>query len=337
MDLFSTDSLLGVVDSLLVPPQFFLARYFPLVQTEDTDEIHFDVIDKTRRLAPFVSPVSEGKVVASQGYTTKTFKTAYIKDKRVFDTNRPFKRLAGEALTGALRPAERLIGMLGMDLRDQIEMTDRRMEVMAAEALRTGSITVAGENYPTTSVNFGRDAGLTITLTGTDKWDQAGVNPLDDLQDWAQLVLQKSGAMPREVTMTVDVWKLFRGNTAVQSRLDQFRGTSTLAQNAQVSEGAVYMGDLDGFSFYVYSAWYVDDAGSEQPILPAGSVTLAGAQLEGVRVYGAIRDEEAGYQAMPYYPKSWVEKDPSVRYLLMQSAPLPVPTRVNATLGATVL
>lgn len=64
---------------------------------------------------------------------------------------------------------------------------------------------------------------------------------------------------------------------------------------------------------------------------------MGGAQIQGVRAFGAIRDETAGFQAMPYYPKSWVDEDPSVRYLLMQSAPLVVPTRVNASFAATVL
>ena len=39
---------------------------------------------------------------------------------------------------------------------------------------------------------------------------------------------------------------------------------------------------------------------------------------------------------MPFFSKSWTEPDPAVRYLLMQSAPLPVPYRINASLGATV-
>ena len=58
--------------------------------------------------------------------------------------------------------------------------------------------------------------------------------------------------------------------------------------------------------------------------------------FEGVRAYGAIRDEDAGFQALPYFAKSWKENDPSVRYLLMQSAPLTVPYRINASFCATV-
>jgi hypothetical protein len=220
---------------------------------------------------------------------------------------------------------------------DQVDMINRRLEVMAADTLRTGAITIAGDLYPTTNVSFGRNSSLSVTLTGGNCWGQTGVKPLNLLQDWSQLILQICGAMPTDVVMTVDVWKVFREDATVQKRLDQYRGNSTLVQDAQVSEGGVFMGVIDGFNIFVYSGWYIDDNNAEQPILPAGTVLLGGAQIQGVQAFGAIRDEAAGYQAVPYYPKSWVEEDPSVRYLLMQSAPLVVPTRVNASFAATVL
>lgn len=336
-DLFTTNVLITAVQSLILPQSFLLDRFFPQVQTEDSEEIHFDVVDKTRRLAPFVSPVVAGRVVASQGFTTKTFKPAYIKDKRVFDANRPFKRSSGEQIGGSLAPAQRLARLVAQDIADQAEMITRRLEVMAAEALRTGAVTISGDDYPTANVSFTRDASLTVTLTGATRWGQTSINPLNSLQDWSQLVLQKSGAMPVDVVMPVDVWKVFRTDPEVQKRLDQFRGSSTLTQNAQISEGAVFMGVIDGFNIFVYAGWYINDVGAEVAILPAGTVLMGSGQIEGVRAFGAIRDIDAGLQPLAMFPKSWTDQDPSVRYLLMQSAPLTVPTRVNASFAATVL
>lgn len=37
-----------------------------------------------------------GKVVEHEGYRTKSFKPAYVKDKRRFTPDMPFKRMAGE-------------------------------------------------------------------------------------------------------------------------------------------------------------------------------------------------------------------------------------------------
>ena len=88
----------------------------------------------------------------------------------------------------------------------------------------------------------------------------------------------------------------------------------------------------------MYAGWYEHPTtGALTPYLPDGTVIITSPDLEGVRAYGAIKDEAAGYQALPFFPKSWVEHDPAVRYLLLQSAPLIVPYRVNASLCATVL
>lgn len=339
MDLFSTHVLAGVVANLKRSQSFLLDRYFPQEQRETSEEIHFDVANGRRRIAPFVSPLVGGKVMKGEGFSTKTFKPAYIKDKRVFQPNKALKRSIGEQIGGQLTPEERLMINLRTELADQVSMITRGMEVMAGQALFAGKVIVSGENYPTTVVDFQRDAALRVVLAGADKWSDPNCNPLDDLQDWSMLVLQKSGAMPTEVTMTTDVWKVFRNNPHVEKRWNSHNiGLQQLRPDAQKSVGGVYMGTIDGFDIYSYADWYVDPADdAEKPILPEGTVLMAGPQVEGVRAFGAILDEEAGLQALPYFPKSWVNKDPSVRYLLTQSAPLVVPYRVNSTLSATVL
>lgn len=338
-DLFSTDVLNRVVTYLYVAPQFLVDRFFPNVQTETSEEIHFDLLNGKRRLAPFVSPLVEGQVVQSQTYQTNTFKPAYIKDKRVFDMNRPLKRSAGEQIGGSLSPADRLRALIAQDMTDQIDMLNRRLEVMAGEVLTTGKSTIAGDKYPTTVVDFGRAAGNTVVAAKL--WSDPTSLPLDDLFSWQQSLLQSTGAMLTDVVMTVDVWAAFRGNAQVKDRLNLMRtigGPPTLNLGAQLSEGGFFVGTIDSFNIYVYSAWYVDPAdGLEKPILPAGTVLLCGPQLEGVRAYGAIRDEAAGLQAMTYFVKSWKEEDPSVRFVMMQSAPLIVPYRPNASFKAKVL
>jgi len=338
MDLFSTNTLIGVINSLIMPKSFLLDRYFGAVSTDTSEEIHFDVIDKTRRLAPFVSPVVAGKIVDAHGRKTNTFKPAYVKPKTPWDPNAPLKRIAGETLGGSLAPMDRLRFLVAQTLSDHQDMIRRRQEVMAAEALRTGKVTVVGDQYPSVVVDFGRDSSLTITKTSGNKWGDSGVKPLSDLQTWALLCLKKAGAQPIDVLMDVDTWSVFKEDATVEKRLETRRVTeNAMSMNAVVEEGGVYQGTIDGFNIFTYAGWYLDDNGTEQPILPSGTVIMASAQVQGVQAYGAIRDEKAGFQAMPMFPKSWVEEDPSVRYVMTQSAPLVVPTRPNATLCATVL
>lgn len=338
-DLFSTDVLTRVVQSLLGNPQFILDRYFGTVQTETSEEIHFDVVDAKRRISPFVSPLVEGQIVASPGYKTATLKPAYIKDKRVFDMNKPLKRSPGEQLGGSMSPGERLRAMIASDLTDQLNMLRRRLEVMAVEVLVTGKSTIVGDKYPQAILDFGRAAGNSITASTL--WTVGTAMPLDDLQDWSQLMLQQTGIMPTDVLMSVDAWKIFRNHANVKDRLALqrvYQSNPTMTQNPAIEEGGVFMGNIDTFNIYVYSGWYVDPAdGNEKPIFPVKTVVLTSAGIEGVQAYGAIRDEQAGLQALPYFSKSWTEEDPSVRFLMLQSAPLVFPYRPNATFKAVVL
>lgn len=336
MDIFSTNVLNGVVRYLPQPVTFLLDRFFPMEQTETSEEIHFDVENGKRRIAPFVSPLVAGRIVEGQGYVAKTFKPAYVKDKRIFDPNRPMKRAMGERIGGDMSPQARLEAMVRTDLEDQVKMVNRRLEVMASEVLRLGQVTVSGELYPTQVVSYGRPGGHTVTLAGAARWGQAGIKPLDNLETWATTVLQASGATITDWVMDVEAWKLLRVDADFQKLLDRFRGNATMEKITQEYEGASLVAQVPPWNIWVYQGWYVNDAGAEVPLLPANTVIGGSPLIEGVRAFGAIRDEEAGYQAMPYFAKSWVEKDPAARFLMTQSAPLVVPYRPAASFCATV-
>ncbi|WP_101102033.1 major capsid protein [Macromonas bipunctata] len=338
MDMFATPILARVV-AALEPMQkpFLLNSFFPNVQLEATEEIRFDVEHRRRRLAPFVSPMVAGQVVQSQGYTTKSFKPAYIKDKRIFNPNRPFIRAMGERIGGEASPAQRLQHAVASELNDQITMLTRRQELMAAEVLRTGKTIVEGAMYPRVEVDFGRDPDLTLRLVDDARWGEgAAVDPLEDLAQWSKLVTQKSGALANIVVMDLKAWQLFSAAPSVQDLLDRQRGTAT-ANPAVAGEGGRHMATIGDLEIWVYQSWFNDpDTDAQVPYLPPYTVILTGPDLEGTRCYGAIKDAEAGFQAVPYFAKSWDDEDPAVRYMMLQSAPLIVPYRVNASMCVTV-
>ncbi len=342
MDIFSTHVLNRVVEHLDRPASFLLDTFFPSIQTEDSEEIHFDIDKSKPRLVPFVSPLVEGKVVATEGFETRSFKPAYVKDKRRFDPNAPLKRQIGETIGGNLKPMDRREAALNRALTNQVENLTRREEVMAAESLRTGKITVSGEDYPTQIIDFQRDPALTLALTGATRWGEAGVKVLDDIEDWAGMVQIKSGAAARTVVMDPLAWRVFKADEKVERLLELRRGTSNTLiidpiLRGQANDKARYVGSVGDFDFWVYNDTYVDDDGMARNMLPEYTVLLASqGMLEGTRCYGVIQDEKAGYRASRYFTKSWLEEDPAVRWLLMQSAPLVVPYRPNACLCATV-
>lgn len=340
MDLYSTNHLTGVVNSLFnESPSFLLDRFFPNVQSETSEEIHFDVETAFEGLAPFVSPVVEGKIMTNLGFVTKTFKPAYIKPKNVFEPKAALKRTIGETLLGSLSPQQRMQMLVAQNLANHVQMIKRRLEWMASSILRLGSVTITGDLYPTTVVSFGRTAGLTVTLSGGTLWTAAGVHPIADLKTWAALILTNSGSAVTDVVMDIGAWNVFSEHVDVIARMDLQRGLNqppSLSQNVIAQRGGVQMGSIDGFNIWVYSGRYKNDSGTVTTLLPNGTVLMVG-DVAGVQAYGAIQDEEAGIQALPYFSKSWLTNDPGRRFIMTQSAPLLVPYRPDATLAATVL
>jgi hypothetical protein len=85
-----------------------------------------------------------------------------------------------------------------------------------------------------------------------------------------------------------------------------------------------------------YSNWYsdVNSAGAltTRQFLDPTVVVGMGPALDGVALFGAILDVDAGFRAeATIFPKMWSEKDPSVVYTMSQSAPLFAVTNPNNT------
>ncbi|EFI8257629.1 major capsid protein, partial [Escherichia coli] len=162
------------------------------------------------------SPLVEGKLVESRKYQTNTFKPAYIKDKRAPDLRKPIRRQIGERIGGEYTAAEREMLNLQFEMTDQIDMINRRLEWMAASALVSGTVTVAGEGYETKVVDFGRSPDLTITLSGSDKWPltvaagATNTQPSDDIEIWQTLFLKESGSVATDLVFTSKSWRAFR-------------------------------------------------------------------------------------------------------------------------------
>ena len=261
MNIFSTHVLSKVVENLHTPPSFLLDMFFSQEQRSETEEIYFDTQESKPRISPFVSPLMPGKVVEHEGYSTKSFKPAYVKDKRRFTPDMPFKRMAGERIGGEMTPAQRLEKAVAVTLSNQLDCLTRREEVMASEVLRTGKITVEGDGYPAVTVDFGRDASFTKVLTEDATWDNTGVNILDNLEDWAGAIQSKAGVVAKTVVLDPFAWKIFRANPFVQKYLDYRRGTTNNLNIDPIilsNEKARFVGNIGDFEVWVYNDIYVE-------------------------------------------------------------------------------
>lgn len=343
---YDTATLVQVIPNLKLSQNWLLDRFFPNIVESTTEEVAIDVDVGKRRMAPFVSPLVAGKLVEQRRYETNLFKPAYIKDKRAPDLRKPVRRMIGERIGGDMTGAEREMFNLNAEMADQVDILNRRLEWMAASALATGTVTIKGEGFETVVINFGRNADLSIALTGNNQWGKqlnaAGRDPkiVAQIEAWGTRILKASGAVATDIVFTPSAWSWFLLAEGVQGAV-QYPTLATSGNNVDPAPrpqlGAVYKGRWGNYDLWLYNDWFVDDLDNvEYPMIEDGTIIMTGPMLQGTRAFGMIMDPEFNYQPMAYAPKTWVEKDPAQRILLMQSAPVVIPSRVNACLAAVV-
>ncbi|GAV21603.1 major capsid protein [Carboxydothermus pertinax] len=336
IDLFSTRTMLEAVQQMQPVRTFLKSTFFTNEKTFDTEYVDVDIIKGKRRMAPFVSPKIGGKVVERQGYRTNTYKAPMLAPKLPTTAEQLLKRLPGEPLYSGMSPEDRAAEQLGRDLAELDEIITRREEWMCAQALFTGQIHITGDG-----VDEVIDFGLTNkeVLTGTAKWSDPNSDPLADLKRWRQAIIKASGFSPDIVIMASDVLDAFLGHSKIQQLLD-LRLVDTGQINPQtLPNGTTYIGRIAelGVNIYTYDEWYLDDDGNEKPMVPEKTVLMASTSARFDLLYGAYVDVEEGVFDLPRVPRSWVEKDPSVRWVQMISRPLPVPQHIDSLYVATVL
>lgn len=340
VDMFETRTMMQALEEMTPPRTFLLDSFFATTQTFGTEAVDVDIVKGKRKLAPFVSPLHEGKVVKREGYSTETFKPPYVKPKRTTRAQNFLQRQPGEAVyAGSLSPQERAARELGKDLSDLRESIIRREEWMAAQALTTGKVIVSGEGVEA-EVDFGMDPSHLVTLSGTDLWTDAAGTPLTDLRAWKRMCAQDSGMTADRVILGASVVDPFYAR--VKADLDTRRIDLGMIKPEQLPDGVTYIGYLNdpGVDLFTYDEWYLDDLGVEQPMVPVDAVIMGSTRARTVRAYGAIQDVDAigaGLFEAQYFPKSWVQQDPSARFVMVQSAPLVIPTQIGAFMKAKVV
>ena len=345
VSLYSTQELIEVQQRLQDLPDGFWRNRYPRVITSDREEILFEVADvNNRKLAPFVAPNVQGRVMRGQGYSARSFRPAYTKPKHIVDPTQAIPRMMGEPIMGGMSLAARFDARVADNLRMEREDIERLWDWMACRATVDGSVTVSGDDYPTTFVDFGRDNSLTVQLTGTAVWSATTTaNPLQDLADANDDAFRLGNAPITDLVFGITAYQNFAKNPAVKELLSTLSRASNssfstipLVQNANYQN----MGYIDTpgggrFNLWRYSNWYSEvntatGALTVKQFLEPSYVVGLGQALDGAALFGAILDYEAGFRAeASIFPKMWVEKDPSAVYTMSQSAPLFAPLNPN--------
>jgi hypothetical protein len=335
--------MLDALEELREPNTFFLKKFFAKQVECPSESVDIDIYKGKRRVAVYVNPRAVGQTVDRIGYTTYTYKPPYLKPKMATTAEDILKRQPGEILySNNLSNEQRAAQQMAKDMAELDGIITRAEELQAKQALFDSLVEVhdIDGNDVVADITFPRESTHTVDLTATGEtaWDATGANPLEDLRTWKRLNIKDSGIASDIVVMGSDAANEFLKNSYVMDALDNRKyELGNILMEAQ-ELGVTYIGRIEGVDIYAYDEWYVEPStGTETEMVPAKKVLVGSTRARCERVYGAIRDIEAGLAAVARYPKSWIEQDPSVRWIQIHSAPLLVPVQVDAFTVATVL
>ena len=323
IELLDTRTMIGLTTKKKPFMPFLLSAFFPREITFTTKKVDLEKVIKSNRLAPLVSPVVAGRVMQKDGGTLMSLQPAYVKPKDVIDPDDVIERMAGEDVGGSLTADQRALALKAKYLKEHEEAILRREEWMAACLLVDGKFTLEGEDYPKVEVDFKRSAANTPDVSGGGRdWSTLAKNstiPEDDLEDWMTRATNPIDIM----IMNNKTYRVFTSFDSVKEKLKEQSGSKTTLETAAFNGKLIaYMGNYGEVEVWVYTGTYEDEAGAEQKFIPDGRIVMANRASEGVRLYGAILDPRAGYQALRRFPKNWISEDPAAEFIMTQSSPL---------------
>lgn len=339
-----TSTLLGMYREVDQPENYFRKLLTTSIFTSTEEYIDLQKITEDRKLAPLVIPTAQGRPIFSEASNAARLKPAYVKPKDAISPSRVIKRRPGENIfqKSTLSPYQRYLELMNSILEAHRKSIENRMEWLVAQAAIHGKVTLEGPDYPTTIVDFERDPSHTVTVTGVGvTWGDVESPIVDQINTWVEKVRRADfGGPVNRLTLGREVVGPFLRNNQVRELLDtQIRGSNAdLNIGIRTGEYSERLGRIGNLEIWTTSDWYTlpEGAGTAE-YMPSKGVLLTGPNLNMTECYGAILDLDAQLQALPVFPKQWKNHDPSVTYVMTQSAPLAVPVNANNSLFATVL
>lgn len=315
-------------------PALFRTEFFREEIFSPTEKIEWDEVREGSGMARYVAEHLEVEATEREGYITREIETPKIQEKRVLGVNELKKRRPGENVYSMKTPAERAQEFINGDYKFCMDSIDRRVEQQCAQMMITGRIDIIGKG-----VNHYVDYELPLlkTLAGTSTWSSAGVNPFDDLIEWA-IVLLERGYTPTDVIMERSVANIFYENADLMSKLDNRRLELGLIKPAAHTDpytkpqyfGTFAREGMGVLDFYTYDGTYKNDEGKVTHYLDKGRVLMLTNEARQNRMlYGAYTfiNENDQFQTVEgrYCPEIFTDRRARTQTIMVTSRPLPAP------------
>lgn len=339
ISLFDTRTMMGMItEGEKKSGTFFRDRFFTNRPTFDTLKIDFDVVGMNdRKIAPFVHPKSGGVAIDRKGFRTESYEAPEISLMRITTAEDLLKRTPGETVYAGKSPMQRAAEQLGKDLSDLDDMITRREEVMCREAILEGKVTIKGDGYDEVINYWGDVESDKPTTTLVKKWDDGTVDGLaimNDLRTIRRGMVQKAGFVPTEIICGSSVVDVLIDKLSKSNMLDNRRVDLGQIDPRALPNGVTYWGYLkdSALDIYSYDDWFVNDEGTEVPMMPVNKVLMASPNVRTTLAYGVcslIGSDTVSLVEGARVPDSWVQRSaPAGRVVQIKSRPLPIVNQI---------
>lgn len=352
MDFKQTQTLLAAIEQSKPVTTFLKDRYFPTNANTDifnTDEVIVEYKDGNRKVAPFVSPRKNGRVVMRDGYAIKSYAPANIAPKRPLYIDDITKKGFGEALFSKLTPAQREGALIMRDIKEMEDMITRREEAMAAETMLNNGCVMKhyadkGDEYEEKEIHFYDGEKNPAIYTPATSWANSQTDILGDIYKMI-LYLKEQGNAATDLLVGANVVDAILNNDAIYKQLDNKRFEMGIVQPMELPNGAVRVARLNVKGHMIdvisYVETYEDENGKDTPFIPADQVVLT-APGAGHTSYGCVTQLEQADGAMHSYPGKLVphyvsDARNNSREITLTSRPLLMPKAKNPWISADVI
>jgi hypothetical protein len=233
-----------------VKDDFVLGSEVPLREVPQ-DRIAIDVRKGVGGMTQGAQRGAESPMVSFYGVSQVEFEPASWREKVVL-TPKEVKQLRELGTKDQVEAASSVISRHLFDLRMRLET---RMEWMRWQALY-GSLNYAAKDVEI-NVDYAIPVDMTPTLTGTDKWDNAASDPMDDILEWIEKYRDLI-ARPKSIMFNRHTQRVVMQNSKIRALRDaMFTGQPNLGNLTPGVTQAVFQ-SYAGIPYTVYDGGYME-------------------------------------------------------------------------------
>lgn len=320
LEILKQTVLTGIIQKFVAPPENVGRGLFTVV-TNPATVAEWDVIKGSRQRGAPTLPNREGKLVNPLGVGKRTASFIYYREKKAFEpTTLRWLRTPGEL---ARVNAEAAVRREITDLNNRLE---RLIESYCWDALK-GTITINEPDVKAT-VSMGFDGSH--KPTAATLWtDLLNSDIHGDVKAWKKILVEDSGYPATNVFANSNTMEYVYKN-------DGLRELWTDKRKDQYYEQGEVTGLL-GLNWMTFDGAYENTSSVTVNYIPDGYIIMTASNGRPFELMeGPSADHDAPTSHTGKFSKSWIERDPSAQFVLIEYHFLPIIKYVDQVIYAQV-